>query len=121
MQNFFGYYPQKNSCFQNISSKSQPNLSPPPQSKTPPPCPPHTPPPSLDVHCNKNLNPPSPSAFKTSPPPRKQIQRKKFPKKKKFDFKCIKNDACSSLNDVECFLNNFSNFIKYIKLINLLK
>ena len=43
------------------------------------------------------------------------------PPKKKFDFKSLKEDTCSSLNDVECFLNNFTHTWKYIKLINLLK
>ncbi len=48
---------------------------------------------------------------------------KKFPpkKKKKFTFKCLKDDTCKSLDDVENFLCNFSCFIKYIKLYNLLK
>ena len=49
-----------------------------------------------------------------APPPPK-------PPKKKLDFKTLKKDTCTSLNDVECFLNNFSNTWKYIKLINLLK
>lgn len=48
------------------------------------------------------------------PPPPK-------PPKKKFDFKSFKKDTCTSLNDVECFLNNFSHTWKYIKLIKLLK
>ena len=43
------------------------------------------------------------------------------PKNKKFDFKCLKNDTCKSLHEVEEFLCNFSCFIKYIKLYNLLK
>ena len=47
--------------------------------------------------------------------------KKVKPLKKKFNFKNLKKDTCSSLNEVECFLNNFTNFIKYIKLINLLK
>ena len=41
--------------------------------------------------------------------------------KNKFDFKSIKNNACTALIDVEYFLNNFSHTLKYIKLINLLK
>ena len=53
-------------------------------------------------HCN-------PPAKKTSFPP------------KKIDFKTIKKETCTSLNDVECFLNNFSHTLKYIKLIKLLK
>ena len=55
--------------------------------------------------------PPLPPA--TPPPPK--------PPKKKFDFKSFKKDTCTSLNDVECFLNNFTSTLKYIKLINLLK
>ena len=43
------------------------------------------------------------------------------PPQKKFDFKTLKKDTCTSLNDVECFLNNFCSTLKYIKLINLLK
>lgn len=39
----------------------------------------------------------------------------------KHDFKTIKKNTINSLNDVECFLNNFGNFIKYIKLYKLLK
>jgi len=45
---------------------------------------------------------------------------KKTPKKK-LDFKTLKKDTCTSLNDVEYFLNNFSQTWKYIKLIKLLK
>lgn len=56
----------------------------------------------------------TPDVPKSPPPPCK-------PPKKKFTFKSIKKNTCTSLNDVECFLNNFSNFIKYVKLIHLLK
>ena len=38
------------------------------------------------------------------------------PKKKKPNFNTVK-----SLNDVEYFLNNFGNFVKYVKLYKLLK
>ena len=48
------------------------------------------------------------------PAPPKQPHK---PPKKKLDFKCLKNDTCKSLNDVECFLNNFSHTWKYIRLI----
>ena len=65
--------------------------------------------------------PPPPSISKPPPPPCKPPKRKNLPPKKKFNFKSLKKDTCTSLNDVECFLNNFSSFIKYIKLINLLK
>ena len=64
---------------------------------SPNPCPPPPPP--------KPAHPPKPA-----PPP-----------KKKFNFKIIKKNTCKSLNDVEYFLNNFSQFIKYYKLTRLLK
>jgi len=41
--------------------------------------------------------------------------------KKKLDFKCIKNNTISSLNDVEFFLNKLQNTLRYIKLYKLLK
>ena len=50
----------------------------------------------------------------------KPPQSKKSPKKK-ITFKSLKKDTCTSLNDVEYFLNNFSHTLKYIKLIKLLK
>ncbi len=65
--------------------------------------------PYLYNRSDKPLPPPPPK-----PPPNK-------PPKKKFDFKCLKKDTCNSLNDVECFLNNFTSTWKYIKLIKLLK
>ena len=43
------------------------------------------------------------------------------PKKNKFNFKKIKNNIINYLNNVECFLNNFNNFYKYIKLYKILK
>lgn len=46
---------------------------------------------------------------------------KKFPSKKKFDFKSFKKNTCESLDEVEYFLCNFSSFVKYIKLYNLFK
>ena len=41
--------------------------------------------------------------------------------KKKFNFKLYKNNTIKSLNEVEYFLNNFNNFIKYVKLYKILK
>lgn len=41
--------------------------------------------------------------------------------KEKFNFSSFRKNTCSSLNDVECFLNNFSHTWKYIRLIKLLK
>ena len=55
------------------------------------------------------------------PPPKPPSHNKPKPPKKKFDFKSFKKDTCTSLNDVECFLNNFTHTLKYIKLIKLLK
>ena len=67
----------------------------------------------------KNLTPPKPII--SHPPPNCTSAKPPKPPKKKFDFKSLKKDTCSSLNDVECFLNNFCCTLKYIKLINLLK
>lgn len=62
---------------------------------------------------------------RTPPPPRPAPQPppnfKKNPPKKKLNFKTLKKDTCTSLNDVECFLNNFTDSLKYYKLIKLLK
>ena len=55
------------------------------------------------------------------PPPESCCEPKKTPQKKKINFKSLKKDTCTSLNDVEHFLNNFTSTLKYIKLINLLK
>lgn len=41
--------------------------------------------------------------------------------KKNFNFKLYKNNTIKSLNEVEYFLNNFNNFIKYVKLYKILK
>ena len=65
---------------------------------------------------NRSEDPPKPLP-KPPPPPHKPPK----PPKKKFDFKSFKKNTCTSLNDVECFLNNFSHTWKYIKLIKLLK
>lgn len=43
------------------------------------------------------------------------------PKKNKMDFKKLKNNTFNSLNEVECFLNNFHKFTDYIKLYKILK
>ena len=43
------------------------------------------------------------------------------PQKKKFNFKCCKNNTIKSLYEVEYFLNHFHRFIKYIKLYKILK
>ena len=41
--------------------------------------------------------------------------------KKNLNFKTMKNNTISSLNDVECFLNKLQHTIRYIKLYKLLK
>ena len=56
-----------------------------------------------------------------NPPPLPPIHHNKKKSKNKFNFKTLKKDACTSLNDVEHFLNNFTNNLKYYKLIKLLK
>lgn len=61
-----------------------------------------------DQNYNRNC-PPSPK----SPP--------KNPKRKKVDFKKLKKNTCNSLNEVECFLNDFKRFTNYIKLYKILK
>lgn len=42
-------------------------------------------------------------------------------KAKKMDFKKIKKNTFDSLNEVECFLRDFKQFSKYIKLYKILK
>ena len=61
---------------------------------------------------------PPPPPHPAPPPPPKS---KKNPPKKKLNFKTLKKNNCTSLNDVECFLNNFTDSLKYYKLIKLLK
>lgn len=78
----------------------------------PPPHPPKLPPPHM---------PPPPPAPPPPPKPLNKCAKPPAKKKKKLCFKSLKKDTCSSLNDVEHFLCNFSSFIKYIKLYNLLK
>ena len=42
-------------------------------------------------------------------------------KKIKFDFKKIKKNTVTSLNEVECFLNGVNKFFNSIKLFKILK
>ena len=65
---------------------------------------------------NYYINRSTPNPLPPPPPP-----NKKCPPKKKFNFKTLRKNTCTSLNDVECFLNNFTNSLKYYKLIKLLK
>lgn len=48
------------------------------------------------------------------PPPLKK-------KKIKFDIIKMKKNTVKSLNEVECFLNNFNRFFNYVKLYKILK
>ena len=66
--------------------------------------------PENNRHESKKCPPPPP---KKNPPPK--------PPKKKIDFKKLKKNTCNSLNEVECFLNNFHRFTNYIKLYKILK
>ena len=68
----------------------------------------------------KPPQPPAPIILKPPHPPAHPKPPQK-PPKRKLNFKCLKNDTCKSLNDVECFLNDFSHTWKYIRLIKLLK
>ena len=43
------------------------------------------------------------------------------PHTNKKSFKIIKDNTIRSLNEVEYFLNNFSHFLKYLKLYKILK
>lgn len=43
------------------------------------------------------------------------------PQNKKFNFKKAKDNTIQSLNEVGYFLNNFSHFMKYVKLYKLFK
>ena len=65
---------------------------------------------------NYYINRSTPNPLPPPPPP-----NKKCPPKKKFNFKSLRKNTCTSLNDVECFLNNFTNSLKYYRLIKLLK
>ena len=55
------------------------------------------------------------------PPPPPKKPNSKTPPKNKFNFKTFKINTCKSLNDVEYFLNNFTNNLKYYRLIKILK
>ena len=66
--------------------------------------------PENNRHESKKCPPPPP---KKNPPPK--------PPKKKIDFKKLKKNTCNSLNEVECFLNNFQKFTNFIKLYKILK
>ena len=50
-------------------------------------------------------------------PPLPPIKNKKI----KFDIIKLKKNTVKSLNEVECFLNNFNRFFNYIKLYKILK
>lgn len=63
----------------------------------------------------------SPSPSPPVAPANEIPEKKKIPPKKKFDIVSFKKDTCTSLCDVEHFLCNFSDFLKCVKLIKLLK
>lgn len=64
-----------------------------------------------------------PNIYRASFPENENRGEKKNPppKKDKPNFKTMKTNTIKSLNDVEYFLNNFGNFVKYVKLFKLLK
>ena len=62
--------------------------------------------------------PPRPPCPPPKPPPKSGTKKLK---KKKVDFKQLKNNTCKSLNEVEYFLNNFQKFTNCIKLYKILK
>lgn len=91
---------------QNCNRNACQNCPPPPKPTSKGPCPP--PPP-----------PPKPPCSPPKPPPPKPGSKKL--KNKKVDFKKLKKNTCKSLNEVECFLNDFKRFTNYIKLYKILK
>lgn len=64
--------------------------------------------------------PPKPPCLPPKPPPGPPPPKPKK-KKIKFDFKKMKKNTICSLNEVECFLNNFNKFYNYIRLYKILK
>ncbi len=44
-----------------------------------------------------------------------------LPPRKHLNFRQIKHNTICSLNEVEYFLNNFNQFIKYVRLYKILK
>ncbi len=63
---------------------------------------------------NRNMPPPPPPG---PPPPAPPCKEKKFD----VDFHKLKKNTFKSLNEVECFLNNFHKLNNYIKLYKILK
>lgn len=78
-------------------------------------------------NCNRNTcqncpPPPKPTSKGPCPPPPPPPKPgPKKPKNKKVDFKKLQKNTCKSLNEVECFLNDFKRFTNYIKLYKILK
>ena len=75
------------------------------------------PPPKTTSKCS--CPPPRPPCPHPKPPPPKSGSKKN--KNKKVDFKKLQKNTCKSLNEVECFLNDFKRFTNYIKLYKILK
>lgn len=67
---------------------------------------------STDIVPNDNIN------LTRSLPPKSPINKNQ---KKKLDFKTMKKNTISSLNEVEYFLNNINQISRYIKLISFFK
>ena len=59
----------------------------------------------------------SSSKVKPLPPPPHPLPKRKI----KFDLKKFRKNTICSLNEVECFLNNFHRFFNYVKLYKILK
>lgn len=57
----------------------------------------------------------------TTPPVSNSSRSINKNQKKKLDFKTMKCNTISSLNDVEYFLNNFSKISRYMKLFKFFK
>lgn len=62
---------------------------------------------------NNSLNCSNYELNRSAPPPKD--------KNDKFCFKTLKCNTCSSLKEVECFLNNLDKFWHYVKLYKLLR
>lgn len=78
----------------------------------------------LEQKCPPPQKPPCTPPKPPPPPPKRPNPPKagpQKPKKKKVDFKHLKNNTCKSLNEVEYFLNNFQKFTNCIKLYKILK
>ena len=62
-----------------------------------------------------------PNIYRFNPSENENENRNINKKKNKKDFKSLKKNTIKSLNDVEYFLNNFGQFIKYAKIYKIIK